>query len=532
MAIRAVAIVALLLAASVAARSQEAIATARFIRETPHDVVVELVRITGKQETVLARNSLLPDRVTTIDVVRSSDYWLRITSEERAPLLIAATDALSGDIWHVPEVPPTRPTVIWATAGSIDRPAFGGAIITADPAACRDGEVFAVRYPSFKSATSYNDLWTTSDLKRCRWVVAGIAGTHEATLRGARGFAGTRSFSPRPRETASVLVSPPAVVVSGIVTINGTPPQDAHLALTRPSATVRVPLRSDGSFEAALDQPGAYQLLLIIPNARMRPTSSTFSIGTNEVVWDINDKAANTRVTVRVSGHDPSLPTDIEIRQDDNLTLDAIAAGSDTLEQRGLSFGTHRIIARQADATSDWQPFQLSAEQPTATIGIALTRSTRTLALRYPDGEPIMSAGFVSNTMVRPAEIAPGTYSLASIPEGTRLVIRPPSGAPLCKVVPPAGDVTAISSRGRSVTLRFEGRSVNTEEIEIAPEGSDCPVALDRFLKSPVRHDGDGTTQLDILNAPTDDVLMIHLREGLYRVIVPGDGSVVIPAKQ
>jgi hypothetical protein len=531
-AIRAVTLVGLLLAASFPTRAQEAIATARFIRETPHDVFIELVQIVGKAETVLARTALLPDRVTTIDVIKSPEHWLRISRDERTPLLVASADALSGDIWHVPDVPVTRPLLIWSTAGSIERPTHGAAIITADPAACREAEVLAIRYPSFNRATSYNDLWTTNDLTRCRWVVAGVIGAHEATLRGARGFAGTRSFSPRPRETVSILVSPPTVLVTGIVTINGTPPQNATLTIVRPALHVPVPLRTDGTFEAALDLPGSYQIVLSIPNTRIKPTSRTFSIGSNELIWDISDKAAGTRVTVRVKGHDKSAPVDIEIRQNDNLTLDVIAAGSDTGEWRGHEFGTHRIIARQADATSDWQEFQLSADQPTATVDLALTRSARTLTLRYPDGEPVISAGFVSNTMVRPAEIAPGTYSLASIPEGTRLVIRPPSGAPLCKVVPPAGDVTSISSRGRAVTLRFEGRNIGTNEIEIAPEGSDCPVPLDRFLKSPVRHEADGTTHLEILNAPADDVLMIHLREGLYRMIVPGDGIVVIPSKQ
>lgn len=525
--------IALVVALSLAAPSQEPVPTVRFMRHAAADVVVELVHVGSKEQTVLAKVALPLERVTAIDAIKAPDHWFRITVSDHRPLMIASVDALSGDVWHIPEVS-DRGVMLWSTDGSIQQPRFGAAMITADPSACQQADLFAVTHPSFAAnSTSAVDLFTTTDLSRCRWVVVGVAGTYQATLRNGSQPAGKRQFSVRPTETASVTVSPPAVLISGTVTINDTPVPRGTLLFMGYGISPRVDLRPDGSFETTLDEPGTYRVALTSPNAPAKSISRTFSLGGNTFDWAIRDKAADTRITIRISGNDRAERTDIEIRHEDDLVIDGIPAGETTMERKGHEFGKHRIIARQADATSEWQEIELSAEQPAATVELALTRATRSITLRYADGEPVMSPAFSTNTLVRPPEIAPGTYSLASIPARTRLVVRPPSGAPLCKVVPPSGDLVVFVSSARSVTLQFENKNMTIGEVSIATDGgADCPVPLTQFLKSPLRVGPDDTTQVEVLNAPADDVLIVHTRDGGHRAIVAAGGVVFIPAKQ
>lgn len=190
------------------------------------------------------------------------------------------------------------------------------------------------------------------------------------------------------------------------------------------------------------------------------------------------------------------------------------------------------MIARQPGATSDWQVVELSAAQPEALVDLVLTRTTRTLTLRYRDGEPVTSAGFSSFTTAPAEEVAPGTYSLAMVPPQTELVIRPPLGAPLCKIVHAVGDVEAVVEPKRTVILRFEDPRVSAANVRIATATMDCPVPLERFVKTPFGAGPDKTRQIEILNAPADDVLIVHARDAVHRVIVSPDGVALVPAKQ
>jgi hypothetical protein len=145
------------------------------------------------------------------------------------------------------------------------------------------------------------------------------------------------------------------------------------------------------------------------------------------------------------------------------------------------------------------------------------------------DGEPVTRAGFGLNP-ARPEETAPGTYSLASVPRDTALVVSPPTGAPICRMVPATGHLEVTVFPGRSLTLRFQNRRVNVGDVRIAAE-ADCPMPLDAFRKSPLRV-GAQTADVEVLNAPPGESLTIYTRDGAYQASVSPDGIVFIPAKQ
>jgi hypothetical protein len=159
-------------------------------------------------------------------------------------------------------------------------------------------------------------------------------------------------------------------------------------------------------------------------------------------------------------------------------------------------------------------------------IRLSLSRASRQITLRYADGEPVISAGF--GYTPRPEETVPGTYSLASIPAQTRLLIWPPLGTRLCRVVPASGHIEATVFPGRPVTLRFQNRSITVDDVRISTP-ADCPIPLGLFLKSPLRV-GPQTADIEVLNAPPDELLTIHTRDGVYRATVGADGVVVIPS--
>ena len=233
-----------------------------------------------------------------------------------------------------------------------------------------------------------------------------------------------------------------------------------------------------------------------------------------------------------MSGADPSVKIDVDIRSTDGISVvsTSIPPGETTTIRRALSFGTHRVVALQPGATSELQVVELSAEQLTAAVDLTLTRNARSITLRYSDGEPVVHASF-SNVFSAPEEVVPGTYSLATVVAGTELVIKPPSGAPLCRIVHAQGDVQVVTDLGRSLILQFEDPRATPDNVRIATGSeSNCPVPLGRFLKTSFTAGPGRSRRVEVLNAPADPVLTIHTPDGAQQVMVPADGLVIVPA--
>jgi hypothetical protein len=528
---------ALLIVAWLAIETQQPRAPiVQLIRDAHVDVVVESLQIGADgTTTILSKQTLPRDGATSIAIVDTPEHWLRFTTARQKPLTIPAGDLLATDVWHVQVFQPRDHLSLWGAAGHVPRVPTGATLITGETAACATAQTFrlGLRMTIAVGASPFLQTMATDDVARCRWIFLGLAPTeYEAALRNPQGSSGRREFRVVTGETTHVLIPPPLVTVSGVATLNKQPVPEGNLQFRNAGGVSSLArLEADGSYHMALDEDGRYSVTLRVPYKAFKPMTASFVRGTNTFDIEIDDAEADSRLTVRVTGIDRSLPTGIEIRGRDGLISGTIPAGGDTFERRGLPFGLHRVSAHQAEATSDWHGFELTAAQPTVTADLALTRATRSITLRYVDGEPVTSAGF-SNTSARPEEITPGTYSLAGVAPDTELVIRPPSGAPLCKVVPANGDVEAIAFPGRSITLRFQNRAVSVDEVRIRAEGSDCSVPLARFLKSSLKPGPSQTTQLELLNAPPDEMLTIFTRNGGFRVTVPEDGVVLVPGKQ
>jgi hypothetical protein len=498
------------------------------VRNTEQDVFVEWLRVgTAGETTTLAKFALPPERATRFEVVTAPDQFIRFSTAGSRPLTVRAADLLATDVWHVQPFDAASQLALWGSAGHVPRLPVGAVLITAEAAACATALTFRLGIIATTHRDITRPILITEDVARCRWIFIGLTpGSFQASLRAAHGVSGRREFRVVAGESTEISIPPPLVTVSGVVSLNEERVSEGRLEFLNSRSSVVASVEADGSYNLGLDEDGPYSVTLRLRNRSLKPIETSLVPGANSFDVDIDDAQADTRLTLRVIGLDQKVQTEIEIRSQANVVLSTIPAGADTYERRGLPFGTHRVSARQPGASSDWQEFDLSAAQPVATADVALTRATRSITLRYVDGEPVTNAGF-QNTSARPEEIVPGTYSLASVAPNTELVIRPPSGPPLCKIVPAAGDVEAIAPPGRSVTLRFATAPVSIEEVKIASEGWDCPVRLGAFLKTPFR-----SGQVEVLNAPPDDVIIIHLRDGVHRVVVQPDGVALVPAKQ
>ena len=422
------------------------------------------------------------------------------------------------------------------TSTFVKREMVGAALITARDDTCAIAETFILA-TRVVIATPVGfvrgALVTTPEVAACRWRVGGLPpGIYEASLRAARGLAGRIQFKVAAHETTEAAIEAPRVIVSGLVTVNDEPLRDAMLVFQGPSQMMAGRVESDGTYEVALDEDGGYSVTLQAPGNKPIVRRETFRPGANTLDFLMKDAPVATELTVRVSGADPSVKIDLDIRSSDNTSVvtAAIPPGENTTTRRALAFGTHRVVARQPDATSEWHVVEFSPERLTAAVDLSLTRSTRSITLRYGDNEPVSHASFFNVTSA-PEEIAPGTYSLATIPAGTELVIKPPSGSPLCRIVHAQGDVQVVADAGRSVILQFEDPRVTAGNVRISPgSGPDCPVPLERFLKTSFSAGPGQSRRVEVLNAPADGVLTIYTPNGAHQVVVPADGIVVVPA--
>ena len=568
----------------------------RLIRDTAQDIMVELLTLsTDGVLTSLARGPLPPDPMPAITIVGGADAWVRFSTPDRAPLTVRAADLPSPEGWRLPPLragselfltveasalppvfyqlsgpfladirvrdasatvhglpsgtyeltpvyeglvkgEPVSVTLTHAqtTAVFVKREAVGAVVLTARDDTCAMAETFvlAARLAMRKSLPVRGEIINTTDVATCRWRVGGLwPGIYEASLRTARGLAGRIEFRIAPDETTEAAIEVPAVTVSGLVSVNDKPRPNAMLMFQRPDSTVLAPVRPDGTYEIALDEDGRYDVSLRA-DGKTIVRRATFIRGANTLDFVIKDAAVATELTVRVSGADPSVKIDLDIRSTDGISVvsTSIPPGETTTIRRALAFGTHRVVALQPGATSELHVVEFSAEQLTAAVDLTLTRNARSITLRYSDGEPVVHASF-SNVFSAPEEVAPGTYSLATVVAGTELVIKPPSGAPLCRIVHAQGDVQVVTDPGRSLILQFEDPRATPDNVRIATGlESACPVPLGRFLKTSVTAGPGRSRRVEVLNAPADPVLTIHTPDGAHQVMVPADGLVIVPA--
>lgn len=494
--------------------------TIRVVRDAQDEVTLETPR--GSERLPFG---------TVVSVPFHQDAVFRFSTNQKQPVTVAARDLIDGDTWHVIQDSRTGALSLWSSAGHVATMPAAAVVITAESPACSPAQQFRLSSLMTAGARVPVPLVMTPDVARCRWIVFGLApGSYEAALFGPDGSQGKREFRVLEGKPSDVTIAPPAVTVSGVVTINGRPVTKGVMRFSRDVQAWTVLIDETGSYELKLDEDGEYVLTMVRPFSRFEPLTVRLASGPNIFDWNINDPSADSQIAVSVTGLDRSSDTEIEFEFDGaRLPGSVIPAGNNILLRTGLPFGTYRVAARQPGGSSDWRDVALTEAAPMAAITLSIARASRSITLRYADGEPVVSAG-LGFPVPRPEETAPGTYSLASIPPQTHLVIWPPLGTRLCRVVPASGDIEATVHAGRSVTLRFQNRGIAVDDVRIST-ALDCPIPLGIFLKSPLRV-GAETADVEVLNAPPDEVLTIHTRDGVHRVAVRADGSAFIPAKR
>jgi hypothetical protein len=521
---------ALVLLASLLAPVQSPALLIELIADDAENIGFETYAVAADGTRTLTARHVLPAGSRFPLKVDGRINLIEFSNRDRPPLSVPMADLALADVWHLERR--GADVFIWSAAARLGRFQSAATVITAETAACANADTFLLGVMSTYGIRAAIPFLRTKEIARCRWVLLGLPAQQllEASLRSEQGSSGRREFRVVPKKTTEVTIPPPAVTLSGAITINGKPIADGMAQFRRAPETWAVDLQPGGSYQVTFDHEGEYTLALLRPLSRFKPVTLTLARGANTFDWNIEDPSADSEVTVRVTGHDRTEDIEIEIQRDGKpVGSGFIRGGSDTFRRTGLAFGKYRVAARQPNGASDWQDVELSAEAPSAAVTVSIVRGVRSITLRYADGEPVINAGF-GFSAARPQETVPGTYSLSSIAPNTELLIRPPSGAPICRVVPATGDLEATVFPGRAVTLRFENRRVSVNEVRIATE-ADCPMPLGVFLKSPLRV-GSESADVEVLNGPPDESLTIYTRDGAFRATVPPDGIVWLPAKQ
>lgn len=468
---------------------------------------------------------------TVVSIPFGPDTEFRFATERGKPLTVHARDLVAGDTWHVVQDLQSDALFLWASAGHLTSLPTRATVITAEAAACSPAQMFRFAKIITVRSRVLMTLLSTNEVTRCRWMIVGLQpGEYDASLHSPDGSSGRHEFRIVEGKPTEVTIAPPAVTVTGVVTINGKPITNGVMQFRRDMSAWTVIIDEVGSYRFNADDDGDYALVMLRPFSRFEPITVALARGPNVFDWNIDDASADSQVTVHVTGNDPTEETEIAFEAGGKrVETSYIPIGKDTVTRMGLPFGTYRVVARQPGGTSEWREVEVLETAPSAAVKLSIARANRSITLRYADGEPVTSAGF-GFTSPRPPEMVPGTYSLSSIPPETQLLIWPPLGTRLCRVVPPSGHIEATVHPGRSITLRFQNRRIAVDDVRIATE-ADCPIPLGMFLKSPLRV-GPQTADIEVLNAPPDEVLTIHMRDEVHRATVGADGIVFIPARQ
>jgi hypothetical protein len=522
---------ALVLIASLLAPNQAPAPVIELVTDQADGVGFETYAVAADGTRTLTARHVLPAGSRFPVKVDGRINLIEFSNRNRPPLAVPMADLALADVWHL-ERRGAADVFIWSGAARLGRFQSAATVVTAETAACANADTFLLGVISTYGIRAAIPFLRTNEIARCRWVFLGLPAGQllQASLRSELGSSGRREFRVVPKKTTEVTIPPPAVTLSGVITLNGKPIADGMAQFRRAPETWAVDLQPGGSYQVTFDHEGDYTLALLRPLSRFKPVTLTLARGANTFDWNIEDPSADSELRVRVTDHDRTEDIEIEIQTDGKpIAGGLIRSGHESFSRTGLAFGKYRVAARQPTGASDWQDVELSAEAPSAAVTLSIVRGVRSITLRYVDGEPVISAGF-GFSAARPQETVPGTYSLSSIAPNTELLIRAPSGAPICRVVPTTGDLEATVSPGRALTLRFENRRVTVNEVRIATE-ADCPMPLGVFLKSPLRVGAD-SAEIEVLNGPPDEVLTIHTRDGVYQATVGPDGVVVIRAAQ
>jgi hypothetical protein len=441
-------------------------------------------------------------------------------------------------------------------------PQTAGPVLTANPAECEKANAIDVWWvrsdlrsappapPGLESGLGFvapggmrlglTRMWTSPVVKACRWVLPVLEpGTYVVALRGPDGSRGGAQFvvaagGPSPQ----VSIPPPTAKVEGFMLYNGKPLSSITVQFWRvPSdrdgarAPVTGTTDAHGHYALSLDGAGQY---CAVTKGQPRVTQLTaVSVGAN--TCDIVATGAELDVAVR--GWDGQSPTRIALWSDADHSAKEQILGPGGLHSTrivDLPEGTYHVVAYQDNGLVSRQAKDASITLAPSVASTDLDLVPNRSIVRIHDDAGrvvpgVQLTGWIGRDAFTHIAGDQAAYSLAGIPPGTEIRMRPPGAwVPACRVAPLDETVDLTLSKGRRVDVVFERHGIGGPiGTLLGMEGSNCPVPLDWFQFT--RTSGLGApTQGVITNFPLSRDLMFTFGGLSQTVSIPSTGPVVI----
>jgi protein-disulfide isomerase len=387
---------------------------------------------------------------------------------------------------------------------------------------------------------------------RCDWTFRDLApGAYVASVTTSNGSGGSEAFTIKGSDVVQVAIPPPAVRVEGRALYDEMPLAEGTVEFWRdpagggsPTPFVAVTADAHGHYRADLDRPGRYQVYAAVrprPEGRSAflgkdhfgPKTASLAPGTN--AFDVADEGAG--LIARLHGWDGSTPTTLVFRRQDSADTVTLKAGdSPSVRRIGLRFGEYHVFAYEASGEVSRTPatVTLAPQLREAVIDLEMTPNRARLALRDARGRPVAAstirAWLGGKSTVPAAEMAPGRYSLAGIPPGAEIQIRPPAPLmPVCRLATLDGTIDIQLQLGRHTEVVFERRGVGGPVGTLSGvAGSNCPVPLELFqFERRAAAPGDLTARAIIANFPVSPDL-VFTYEAISSSVLRQPGGVAV----
>jgi hypothetical protein len=266
------------------------------------------------------------------------------------------------------------------------------------------------------------------------------------------------------------------------VLFNGKPAAGATLSFLGRTPTggalPRVTVGADGRYSISLPASGDYTMAASFSETVMtgpHRTQVRLVDGKNTYDWNLTGGS----ITVLVTGWDRRMPLQLSLIGSGMQSMSTYDGSTFPIRLAGLPPGGYTVAARITGvaASREVKPVTIDATNPEVTITLEMAANAYVLRVKDDTGAPVTGLNMLAVPLGRLAETSPGTYSLADVPVGTELTLRPPPAyAATCNITTTAGDSELVLTRGRPVEMVF-----------LKPTTSPVPPGTMVFGSGPVR---------------------------------------------
>jgi hypothetical protein len=274
----------------------------------------------------------------------------------------------------------------------------------------------------------------------------------------------------------------PVVRVAGMVTAGGAPAAGMRLAFEQGAARWSAATDSSGTYEVMLGPPGEYAVSVLA--ARDLPSRSfarTYGAGDHQE--DVELGLGSIEVSVRA---EPGVRLDEEVQLALFESDGRRVAGRFDLREgqavfTGLEYGRYTVTGSTFSGlrSRNHATAELGPESPAARVELVMGRGRGVLKVVGADGRPLAGAR-VAVGQAALIEREPGTFDLAAVARGERIVAHAPDHVPVCRILDtPDSFAVELPVADGPFTLRLAADAPWREALLSDLTGSDCPVSID-----------------------------------------------------